>query len=365
MPTSEARIIANRRNAARSTGPRTVEGKQRSRANAVKHGMTGEGVVLPAEVAEVVRERFLGMQEELAPRTILGAALVKRAAMLTVRLDRSYDREAAALTIHVLGARAALDDSRKAEAEHLLHRIGAEPATNYRRLMATPEGVDAMIEEWARMKLDLENPHGTQWSYTHYHQADYLHGSISGNVQPTFYMAWTLALNGNYEHIVPERLGGLDDHARRQLALSRLVELVDADLARLRDHRATMDTRGHDAERELAPTRALFDASKGAILARKYEAAAERGLYRALRELRQVEAEAAAHEEVTGPESGPELEDDAGELGSFEPDDPEPEPEPARRDPKPSTGPVGRPKSPSIGGPGRAEEGEAGDDGPA
>ena len=46
MPVSEARIAANRANAARSTGPKTAEGKEKSRANALKHGLTGSGVVL-------------------------------------------------------------------------------------------------------------------------------------------------------------------------------------------------------------------------------------------------------------------------------------------------------------------------------
>lgn len=37
--TSPRKIEANRRNAKRSTGPRTVHGKQRSRTNALKHGL--------------------------------------------------------------------------------------------------------------------------------------------------------------------------------------------------------------------------------------------------------------------------------------------------------------------------------------
>ena len=41
--------------------------------------------------------------------------------------------------------------------------------------------------------------------------------------------------------------------------------------------------------RDEAATRALFDPSAEATLARKYEAAAERGFFRALKELRQVE----------------------------------------------------------------------------
>src|SRR5437763_56198 len=45
MPASEARILANQANARLSTGPKTAEGKEQSRANDLNHGMTGAGVV--------------------------------------------------------------------------------------------------------------------------------------------------------------------------------------------------------------------------------------------------------------------------------------------------------------------------------
>jgi hypothetical protein len=39
---SPAQIAANRRNAHKSTGPRTEEGKNRSRCNAFRHGLTAQ-----------------------------------------------------------------------------------------------------------------------------------------------------------------------------------------------------------------------------------------------------------------------------------------------------------------------------------
>ena len=49
MAASKARILANRKNSLKSTGPRTAVGKKRSSANSRKHGLTGEGVCLPTE----------------------------------------------------------------------------------------------------------------------------------------------------------------------------------------------------------------------------------------------------------------------------------------------------------------------------
>ena len=43
---SPAQIAANRRNAQRSTGPRSPEGRKAIRLNAVTHGLTAEVIVL-------------------------------------------------------------------------------------------------------------------------------------------------------------------------------------------------------------------------------------------------------------------------------------------------------------------------------
>ena len=52
LMSSLRQIAANRRNVTKSTGPRTEEGKQRSRCNAVRHGLTAETVIGALEDAE-------------------------------------------------------------------------------------------------------------------------------------------------------------------------------------------------------------------------------------------------------------------------------------------------------------------------
>ena len=50
--TSLKQIEANRRNALKSTGPRSEEGKQRASRNALRHGLTAETIIEPLEDSE-------------------------------------------------------------------------------------------------------------------------------------------------------------------------------------------------------------------------------------------------------------------------------------------------------------------------
>ncbi len=101
MSTSEARILANRSNSAHSTGPRTEEGKESSRRNALKHGMTGAGVVIPEADAAEVDRRSVAFARELDAAGDMGHALARRAALNSVRMERGADQESAALADRV------------------------------------------------------------------------------------------------------------------------------------------------------------------------------------------------------------------------------------------------------------------------
>jgi hypothetical protein len=64
-PLSERRIQANRKNALRSTGPKTARGKQIVARNAVKHGFLAREVVITAGDGEENREEFHALVERL------------------------------------------------------------------------------------------------------------------------------------------------------------------------------------------------------------------------------------------------------------------------------------------------------------
>jgi hypothetical protein len=205
MPASEAQIRANQANAARSTGPKTEEGKARSRANSLKHGLTGEGIVLPEEDAAEVERLSIAFESEFKADGEVGKMLAKRMATMAVRMDRCVDQENASLAKNV---RQALDE------------------------FEAPEGVDA------------------------------------------------------------------------------------ATAARLRDEAGRI---------------ALFDASKPACLARKYEAAAERCFFRSLKELRQLIKDAGkAPAAQAASETAAQLKSSMTHLGSFLPAKPTPPTAPAQ-----------------------------------
>jgi hypothetical protein len=138
MPTSEARILANRANSLRSTGP-SAAGKERSRANSLKHGLTGAGVVIPREDVDEVERRNVALQAELAPKSAMGAILVRQMATLSVRMERGAKQESAAIAARVRHAEEEFDDGRLERVDRFFECLDVDPRWALRQLRRMPE----------------------------------------------------------------------------------------------------------------------------------------------------------------------------------------------------------------------------------
>jgi len=85
---TEAQIRSNRRNAQKSTGPRTNECKAAVSRNAVKHGLSARQTIISSESQadfDLYRERMLS---ELAPASPMESMLAERIVSLSWRLKR-------------------------------------------------------------------------------------------------------------------------------------------------------------------------------------------------------------------------------------------------------------------------------------
>jgi hypothetical protein len=312
MPaTSEARVNANRINAQKSTGPKTPEGKAKSRRNGLKHGLTGDGIVLPKADASEVDVRAAALMAELDPKTTLGSILVGQIATLSVRMERGAKREEEALASRVRHAVEIFDHDRIDLAEALFDTLADDPRANLIELKRLPEGVDRLIEAWAELRDILtrnEVPYG--WEVSHEATLAHLLGLRHEQVKWTRLDLLSIAARGMGDLADPE-YAALDRKPKRTYARDRLLERIDDEMDQLKRHRATFDFEAIELDRQGAADLALFNASPQASLARRYESEARRGFFKAIDQLRKVEVEAADR-----PATEPNPESVAPPLGS-------------------------------------------------
>src|SRR6476620_3928445 len=86
-------IEANRRNALKSTGPTTPEGKQRSRCNAIRHGLTAETVIAVLENSDDYEAFERTVISDYDAESAVERELVLRLASVLWRLRRATNIE--------------------------------------------------------------------------------------------------------------------------------------------------------------------------------------------------------------------------------------------------------------------------------
>jgi len=143
--TSYRQIEANRRNALRSTGPRTDAGKQVSRRNAVRHGLTAETVIGALEDAEDYNAFEAAIIADYDAQSAVERELVLRLASILWRLRRANAMETGLFEI---------------QAEHLRdHRQSHQLLANSREVIhAVFRGADSVTVNapWLKVLNELQ-----------------------------------------------------------------------------------------------------------------------------------------------------------------------------------------------------------------
>jgi len=98
---TQSQIDANRRNAQKSTGPRTPEGKANSRRNGLLHGLTAKTCMLDGEDPNGLTDLEDKIREKFKPQDIDEDFLVERMAKARYRYSRIMPLEAGIFNIRL------------------------------------------------------------------------------------------------------------------------------------------------------------------------------------------------------------------------------------------------------------------------
>jgi hypothetical protein len=158
--TSAARAEASRANGRLSRGPTTPEGKDRSRRNGCKDGLTGKGIVLPPDAAAEVQRREDEFARTFRPTDEVERALVRQMALgawrgeeLARRIIRHDARTNAARFANWA------EDEQLAAAE-IGRRLHDDPEGTVDRLLLSAAGCEWLIDRWTLLGNGLTTDDG-------------------------------------------------------------------------------------------------------------------------------------------------------------------------------------------------------------
>jgi hypothetical protein len=332
MATSK-RAKINRRNAQKSTGPKTAEGKSRSRLNALKHGMTATLPVLPGEDPEALQGRIDAWTDDLKPRNEAERDLTQRAAQVSWQLDRIERAHVARLTANILNATDESQNHEKEEdaaalGERLFwdrrgplqnyptfgYRCDTDPRTSWSgvaddpdsparlviQLESTLAGCQWLLDQWAELRARLEP--GQSWQSPDKLKAIRLLGKqplaaadstdvatvfiASHRIDPTHDSAfWELGsemtefeAKAYNNRLVNRKLESCCPGDQAQ-ARALLLQMIERATGRL-ETKAEAHQRRAEIDAKSAPDRLAFDGSAEGERLRRYETSCNRTFFR-------------------------------------------------------------------------------------
>jgi hypothetical protein len=370
MTYSEAAWEANRRNAARSTGPKTPEGKAASSRNAVKHGLTANEILLAHENRDAYDARLQTWLDHDQPTDPGHVAAIERLVYTQFRLDRCTRHETETTKQRVLHAAGRFDADELASAYTLGRRliddpiqrdpdagdfklqvIGAkhdrwfndEPAVLLLQLQSTAQGVDWLLARWRELLQILESE--LSWNFYYQNRAIRLLGKrvddlfddldsrqiilaayAAGKGEPSWGLAGqaaqSMGLVETAEQSVLRCEGRVTDGLRINYLMTLAPEspekgreilrgIINDEIDRLMHLRRVkqLDELAQ-SDRDGAEDRALIDVSHAGVLLRRYETATEREFHKTLAEIRAYRKASAAsvrNEPIPQPARNPQV----------------------------------------------------------
>ena len=139
-------------NAARSTGPKSAEGKAIVARNALKHGLAGHGVVLPDEMAEQIQQRKEFFWKALKPDGPMQQWMFERICIESVRADSCLHQLIALRDEAATRASESWDDDRTLEAEELGAKLSGKPALVQPKLLQSKHGALWLVAQWEELE---------------------------------------------------------------------------------------------------------------------------------------------------------------------------------------------------------------------
>jgi hypothetical protein len=99
---TQSQINANRMNAQKSTGPKTPEGKAKSRRNALQHGLTAKTCMLADEDPNDLLDMIAELVEKFDPQDTDEDFLIQRMAKARIRYNRIMPLEASIFNLRLV-----------------------------------------------------------------------------------------------------------------------------------------------------------------------------------------------------------------------------------------------------------------------
>ena len=317
LSTDDRRAI-NRENARHSTGPKSADGKARSRNNALKHGLCAAvPAALPNEDPAEVQARADEWDSYYRPRSPAARHLVDQCVRATLLADRVDRYHAAELAKQVRSAVAKWDEWGKDDLAAAVRLLDTQPAEAFLRLNGTAAGCRWLIDRWKALGEAL-NANG-RWtdgerdraiqllgadprvSHAHLSLSGYkvrLHNELLQETPDAHELTWMLT-----PHRMPAEARGTytpqtlpDDCA----CLADLSRVVAEQLAALSEERARRDVLEGPDRAEAADRALVLHDEISARLFLRYHAESRSAFHRAYKALVQtLERDEASSEAIS------------------------------------------------------------------